>query len=117
MAEGHAEFKMVQHALMGELKPQEDRVSQKIGRKKHTKSPPLLMEIPDLNTALVEAYRDLNRTSHVAKQMAQCSKTVQKQAQRATMLWQVFEQIIAVLEQQLQDCQPLGIPPPSTAPH
>ena len=75
------------------------------------------MEIPDLNTALVEAYRDLDRMIRAAKQIARCSKTAHKQAQRAIELWQVSEQRIEGLEQQLQDHQSLGLPPPSTAPH
>ena len=72
------------------------------------------MELPDLNTALVEAYWDLDRTTHAAKQMARCSKTARKQAERATELWKASEQRIAVLEQQLHDCQPLGLPAPSS---
>ena len=74
------------------------------------------MEIPDLNTALVEAYRDLDRTTRTTKQMARCNKMAQKQPQHATELWKVSEQRIVVLEQQLQDRQPLGLPPPSNAP-
>ena len=69
------------------------------------------MELPDLNTALVEAYRDLDRTTRAAKQMTRCSKTAQKQAERATEMWQASEQRITVLEQQLQDRQPLSLPP------
>ena len=34
MAEEHAESKMIQRALMGELEPKDDRALQKIGRKK-----------------------------------------------------------------------------------
>ena len=34
MAEEHAETKMIQCALLGEIEPQEDRALQKIGRKK-----------------------------------------------------------------------------------
>ena len=34
MAEEHAESKMIQRALMGELKPKDNRALQKIGRKK-----------------------------------------------------------------------------------
>ena len=45
MAEEHADTKMIQRALMGELEPQEDPTLQKIGRNKHGKSPPLLMEV------------------------------------------------------------------------
>ena len=74
------------------------------------------MEIPKLNTPLVEAYRDLNHTTRAAKQMARCSKMAQKQAQRATELWQVSKQQIVELKEQLQDHQPLGLPQPNDAP-
>ena len=63
MVEEHAETKMIQRALTRGLEPHEDRALQKIGRKKQAKMPPLLMELPDLNTALVEAYRDLDQTN------------------------------------------------------
>ena len=56
MAEEHEETKMTQRALIGDLEPHEDRDLQKIVRKKQAKNaPPLLMELPDLNTALIEA--------------------------------------------------------------
>ena len=45
------------------------------------------MELLDLSTAMVEAYRDLDRTTHADKQMARCSKKAQKQGERATELW------------------------------
>ena len=77
---------MIQRALTGELEPHENRALQKIDRKKQAKSPPLLMELPDLNTTLVEAYHDLDRTTHAAKKMARWSKKAQKQAQSATEL-------------------------------
>ena len=47
MAEEHAETKMIQRNLIGELEPQEDRALQNIGRKKQAKNAPLLMELPD----------------------------------------------------------------------
>ena len=50
MSEEHAESKMIQRALAGELEPQEHRALQKIGRKKQPKSPQLLIELPNLNT-------------------------------------------------------------------
>ena len=40
----------------------------------------------------------------------------QKQAQRATELWQVSKQQIVELKEQLQDHQPLGLPQPNDAP-
>ena len=63
MAEEHAESKMIQRALMGELEPKDDRALQKIGREKHAINDALLMEVCELNTALIEAYRDLNHTT------------------------------------------------------
>ena len=69
MAEEHAELKMVQCALLGELEPKDDKALQKIGRKKQAKQA-ALMEVPELNTALIEAYRDLDRTTRAAKDIA-----------------------------------------------
>ena len=48
------------------------------------------MELPDLNTTLVEAYQDLDRVTRATKQMARCRKTAQKQAEWTTDLWQAF---------------------------
>ena len=84
MAVEHAETKMIQCSLIGELEPQEDRALQKIGRKKQAKNAPLLMELPDLNVALIEAYRNLEHTTRAAKEMARHIKTAQKQVERAT---------------------------------
>ena len=47
---------------MGELEPKDDRDLQKIGRKNQAKNVALLMEVPELNTALIEAYGDLDHT-------------------------------------------------------
>ena len=45
------------------------------------------MEVPELNMTLIEAYRDLDRTTQAAKGMAQRIKTAQQQAKIATELW------------------------------
>ena len=42
------------------------------------------MEVPELTTALIEAYRDLDRTTRAAKDMAQKIKIAQQQAKVAT---------------------------------
>ena len=76
MAEEHAETKMIQRALMGEIETHEDRALQKIGQKKQARNASL-MELPDLNTALVEAYQNLHHTTRVAKDMARHIKTTQ----------------------------------------
>ena len=57
------------------------------------------MELPDLNAALIEAYRNLDHTTRVAKEMARHIKTIQQQAKWATDLWQAVEQNLASLEQ------------------
>ena len=67
MAEEHAETKMIQRALLGETEPKDDRALQKIGRKKQEKQAALLMEVPELNTDLIEAYRDFDRTRGLPK--------------------------------------------------
>ena len=86
-AKEHAELKMVQRALLGELEPKDNRALQKIGRKKQAKYAALLMEVPELNTALIEAYRDLDRTTRAAKDMARKIKTAQQQAKVSMELW------------------------------
>ena len=99
MAEEHEVNKMVQRALAGKLEPEENQALQKIGRKKQPKSNQLLIELPYLNSALIEAYRDLNHTTRANKKMAKCSKTARKQAKRATKLWQASEnRIVARME-------------------
>ena len=99
MAEEHAESKMIQRALMGELEPQEDCTLPKIGRKKQAKNVALLMEVPELNTALIDAYRDLDHTTRAAKDLARRIKMTQQHAKRATELWQAAELKLASLEQ------------------
>ena len=104
MAEEHAEMKMIQKALLGETEHEEDRAAQdralqKIGRKKQSKHQALLMPVPELNTALVEVYRDLDHTTRAAKDMARKLKAAQQQAKSATELWQVAERKLAAWEQ------------------
>ena len=70
MAEEHSDNQMIQRALAGKVKEDEDRALMKISRKKHHKSSHLLIQLPKLNTALVEAFEDLNHTTRKAKQMA-----------------------------------------------
>ena len=106
------ESKMIQRALMGELEPQEDRALQKIGRKKQAKNATLLMELPELNTTLIEAYHNFNHTTRAAKDMACCIKTTQQQTKWATELWQAAEKKLASLEQQPQQQPPLSLPAP-----
>ena len=95
MAAEHAEAQMIQRALTGDIDPSEDRALQALGRKKRTTNATHLMEIPELNTALVEAYRELDRTTRAAKDLARRIKRAQQQAKVATELWQAAEQKLA----------------------
>ena len=101
MGEEHADNEMIQQALAGELETNEEWVLQNIGRKKKYKSSHLFIQLPELNTALVPAFQDLDHTTRAATEMARCSKTAHKQAKTATELWQASE------EQRLQDNQNL----------
>ena len=51
---------------------------QKIDRKKQAKTVALLMEVPELNTTLIEAYHDLDHTTWAAKDLARRIKTTQQ---------------------------------------
>ena len=44
------------------------------------------MEVPELNTALIEAYRDLDGTTRAAKDLARRIKMTQQRAKWATKL-------------------------------
>ena len=57
------------------------------------------MELPDLNAALIKAYRNLDHTTWVAKEMARRIKMTQKQAEWATELWQASKQKLVSLQQ------------------
>ena len=98
MAEEHAESKMIQHALMGELEPKDDRALQKISRKKQAKNAALLMEVPELDNALIEAYHDIDCTSRLTKDFARRIKTTHQQAKVATELWRAVELKLASIE-------------------
>ena len=99
---------------MGELEPKHDRALQKIGRKKQAKNVALLMEVPELNTALVEAYRDLDRTTRATKDLARKIKTTQQHAKVATELWRAVELKLAALEQNRPQHPLLSLPAPTT---
>ena len=45
------------------------------------------MEVPELNTALIEASRDLDHTTRATKDLARRIKTTHQEAKVATELW------------------------------
>ena len=98
MAQEHAEQQMVERALANEMEFDDEPKLQKVGRKRATKKHRTRIELPDLNTTLVEAYRELARTTRVAKDMAVNIKEARKQAKTATKLWQALELHLTTLE-------------------
>ena len=105
---------MTQHALIGEREPKDDRALQKMRRKKQAKNTALLNEVPELNTSLIEAYQDLDRTTRAAKDLASRIKTAQQQAKVATELWRATELKLVAFEQNMPQQQPLSLPAPTT---
>ena len=73
-------------ALDNELTSDDDPKLWKIGRKRTTKKRRTRIELPELNTTLVEVYRELERPTHVAKDMAAQNKLVSKEAKTTTDL-------------------------------
>ena len=71
------------------------------------------MEVPELNTAFIEAYRDLDRTTQAAKDLARKIKTVQQQAKSATELWRAAELKVTALEQNMPQQPLLSLPAPT----
>ena len=78
LADEHAEKQMIQRALAGELKSDEEPALQKIGRKRQNKSNRLLIKFPELNTSMVEAFQELDKTTRATKDMALNNKHAQK---------------------------------------
>ena len=74
MAQDHAEQQMVQRAIANELEWDEELKLQKIGQKCVTKTRRARIKLPELNTALVEVYRELVKATRTAKDMAISSK-------------------------------------------
>ena len=71
------------------------------------------MEVLELNTTLIEAYRDLDHATRAAKDLARRIKTTQQQAKMATELWRAAELKLASLEQHLAQQPPLSLPAPT----
>ena len=98
MAQEHTEQQMVEWAPDNKLESDDEPKLQKVKRKRATKKCRARIELPDLNTALIEVYRELEKAIRVAKDMAVSSKQVCKQAKTATDLWQASEHCMSELE-------------------
>ena len=108
MAQDHAEQQVIERALDNKPKLRQ------IGRKRVTKKRKTRIELPELNTALVEVYRKSEKATHAAKDMAARNKLASKQAMTATNLWQASKLQHSELEQQLhtkEQTTTLALPP------
>ena len=71
---------MVQRVIANAIEVEEAANLQKIGQKFNKWSNHLLIELPELNTALIDVYQELARMAHAAKDMPLSSKHARKQA-------------------------------------
>ena len=111
MATEHAERQVIERALDNEPASDDEPKLQRVGRKRALKKRRTRIELPELNTALVDTYKELDYATRAAKDMAANIKIARQQAKRATDLWHNSEQQRAELEQQLTLAQTA----PSTA--
>ena len=104
--------------LANEVDLDEEPQWQKIGRKRQSKTRRRRIELLELNTALVKAYRELDKMTCVAKDMVVSNKHAHKQAKTAKELWQASESHMAEIEQWLKAIgQTNPLPLPSLAPN
>ena len=79
MAKEHAKQQFIERALDNEPASDDEPKLRKAGRKRATKKHRTPIELPDLNTALVEVYQELDRATRAAKDMATRNKEASKQ--------------------------------------
>ena len=84
MADKHAEMQMIQHALAGSAEREDERALDKIGRMRNANERRIGIELPPLNAALVEVYREIAMVRNGVKDMViknKCLKKKEKYAQ------------------------------------
>ena len=70
MAQEHTEQQVIERVLDNEPTTDDEPKLQKVGRKRAIKTRRTRIELPELNTALIETYRELDRATGAAKDMA-----------------------------------------------
>ena len=83
MADEHADMQMIQRALAGSVERKEERALDKIGRLRNADEGRIGIELPPLNTALVEVHRELATIRHGAKDMVTKNKRLKKKEKYA----------------------------------
>ena len=87
MADEHADMQMIQWALVGTAERMEGRALDKIGRMRNADEERIGIELPSLNTALVEVHRELATVRHSAKDMVTKNKHLKKKEKYAQASW------------------------------
>ena len=91
MAQDHAENQVIERALDNEPASDVEPKLQRVSQKRVTKKRDTHIELPKLNTTLVEVYHELNHTTQEAKDTATNIQIAHNQAKAATDLWQATE--------------------------
>ena len=117
MAQEHVEQQVIERALENEPASDDEPKLQKVDRKQATRKPRNRVELLELNTMLIETYRELDRATRAAKDIAANLKVALQQTRIATELWQTTDTQRAKLERKLnmvpQAPAPI-LPPPSS---
>ena len=71
MAQEHAELQVIERALYNELASDDELKLQRVCKKRGLKKRRTRIELPELKTALVETYKELDYTTRAAKDMAE----------------------------------------------
>ena len=114
MAEEHADMQMIQRALAGSVDRTEERALGKIGRLRNADEGRIGIELPPLNTALVEVHRELATVRHGAKDMVTRTKHLKRREKYANGQLAEAQKRISELEEQLR-AQPAAQPPQVTS--
>ena len=103
-------FKRSTHARASSRQRKEERALDKIGRLRNADEGRIGIELPPLNTALVEVHRELATVRHNAKDMVTKNKRLKKKEKYAQGQLAEAQSRISELEEQLR-AQPATQPP------
>mgnify|MGYP000040536942 CR=1 FL=1 len=103
MAKEHVERQMIKRALTGVVETEDERGLGKIGRMRNADEGYVRIELPPLNTTLVEVHRELATVWVGAKDMVCKNKTAKKAEKYANQQLEEAQKTIAELEHRLQE--------------
>ena len=103
MEEEHKERKMIEWALAGIIKREEDHTWSKIGRMRYADQGRMGIELPPLNIALAEVHRELATMQNGAKDMVLKNKSAKKAEKYAKEQLEEGQKIVVELEHWLQE--------------